>query len=300
MTAAVMRVESESPASGGRQQMWAKSAQKTNITNQCHDIRVLLEIGLAAAPVPVTAFLLDISDLVHAVQLDQAVDKNFVYWHSTTFNNDGWKVIFANEWRGGMRPRCRATDPSTWGADAIFDIVDRKLRVECHGSSLTRIKRFRNVVLSTGTNLRYVLNVFIRVLFGELRRLAHKLLGLRSSQCGAVTFVQRYGDALNANPHFHCLCIDGVYAAGSDGRPEFHQLPAPEDEDVLRLTTTILCQRSILLEASRPWTRSGSATGRSFVAESRCDGGRQWTAATVIQTVSDLEWAIRRRQCNST
>src|SRR5206468_5543954 len=87
------------------------------------------------------------------------------------------------------------------------------------------------------------------------------------SQCGAVTFVQRYGDALNANPHFHCLCIDGVYAAGSDGRPEFHQLPAPEDEDVLRLTTTILCQRSILLEASRPWTRSGSATGRSFVAE---------------------------------
>src|SRR5438093_11021303 len=51
------------------------------------------------------------------------------------------------------------------------------------------------------------------------------------SQCGAVTFVQRYGDALNANPHFHCLCIDGVYAAGSDGRPEFHQLPAPEDED---------------------------------------------------------------------
>ncbi len=253
--------------------MWAKSAQKTNITNQCHDIRVLLEIGLAAAPVPVTAFLLDISDLVHAVQLDQAVDKNFVYWHSTTFNNDGWKVIFANEWRGGTRPRCRATDPSTWGADAIFDIVDRKLRVDCHGSSLTRIKRFRNVVLSTGTNLRYVLNVFIRILFGELRRLAHKLLGLRSSQCGAVTFVQRYGDALNANPHFHCLCIDGVYAAGSDGRPEFHQLPAPEDEDVLRLTTTILCQRSILLEASRPWTRSGSVTGRSFVAESRCDGG---------------------------
>ena len=54
-----------------------------------------------------------------------------------------------------------------------------------------------------------VLNVFIRVLFGEARRRAHRLLGLRSSQCGAVTFVQRYGDALNANPHFHCLCIDG-------------------------------------------------------------------------------------------
>ena len=55
-------------------------------------------------------------------------DKNFAYWHSATFNNDGTKVIFTDEWGGGTRPRCRATDPPTWGADAIFDIVDRKLR----------------------------------------------------------------------------------------------------------------------------------------------------------------------------
>src|SRR5207247_9132196 len=110
MTAAVMGVESESPAPGGRQQRWAKSAQKTNITNQCHDIRVLLEISLAAAPGPVKAFVLDISDLVHAAQLDQAVDKNFVYWHSTTFINDGWEVMFANEWGGRATKRCAATD----------------------------------------------------------------------------------------------------------------------------------------------------------------------------------------------
>src|SRR5438093_13371387 len=104
-----------------------------------------------------------------------------------------------------------------------------------------------------------VLNVFIRVLFGEARRRAHRLLGLRSSQRGAVTFVQRYGDALNANPHFHCLCIDGVYAAGSDGRCEFHQFPAREDEDVLRWPTTVLCQRSSFLDASRPRPRGWSA-----------------------------------------
>src|SRR5437899_12319509 len=113
MTAAVMGVESESPAPGGRQQRWAKSAQKTNITNQCHDIRVLLEISLAAAPVPLTAFLLDLSDLVHAVQLDHAVDQNFDYWHSTTVNNAGWEVIFANDCRGGTRQVCRASDPAT-------------------------------------------------------------------------------------------------------------------------------------------------------------------------------------------
>jgi len=65
---------------------------------------------------------------VHPVRLDDAADKNFAYWHSATFNGDGTKVIFTDEWGGGTRPRCRAIDPPTWGADAIFDIVDRKLQ----------------------------------------------------------------------------------------------------------------------------------------------------------------------------
>jgi hypothetical protein len=65
---------------------------------------------------------------VKPVRLDSVVDKNFAYWHSATFNNDGTKVLFTDEWGGGTRPRCRATDPPTWGGDAIFDIVDRKLK----------------------------------------------------------------------------------------------------------------------------------------------------------------------------
>ena len=92
----------------------------------------------------------------------------------------------------------------------------------------------RQWVLSLPFALRYrmtydtallsdVLGVFIRALFGQLRRRARQLFGLRSSsQCGAVTFVQRFGDALNANPHFHCIALDGIYAASEDGRPEFH------------------------------------------------------------------------------
>ena len=65
---------------------------------------------------------------MHPVRLDHVSDKNFAYWHSATFNNDGTKVVFTDEWGGGGRPRCRATDPPTWGADAIFDIVDKKLK----------------------------------------------------------------------------------------------------------------------------------------------------------------------------
>src|SRR5262245_23907877 len=102
--------------------------QRTSVTNQCHDITVFPEIGLAAGACSGNGILLDISDPVHPVRLDAVADKNFAYWHSATFNNDGTKVVFTDEWGGGTAPRCRATDPLNWGADAIFDIVDRKLQ----------------------------------------------------------------------------------------------------------------------------------------------------------------------------
>src|SRR5262245_13403937 len=102
--------------------------QTTRLTSQCHDITVFTEIGLAAGACSGNGILMDISDPVNPVRLDQVVDKSFAYWHSATFNNDGTKVIFTDEWGGGTRPRCRATDPPTWGADAVFEIVDRKLR----------------------------------------------------------------------------------------------------------------------------------------------------------------------------
>jgi hypothetical protein len=102
--------------------------QRTRQTNQCHDLTVFPELGLAAGACAGNGILLDISDPVNPVRLDEVIDKNFAYWHSATFNNDGTKVVFTDEWGGGSRPRCKATDPPNWGANAIFDIVDRKLR----------------------------------------------------------------------------------------------------------------------------------------------------------------------------
>ena len=121
------------PATGAINGLWAggnhgEGSQTTSVTNQCHDITVFPEIGLAAGACSGNGILMDISDPVHPVRLDQVLDKNFAYWHSATFNNDGTKVVFTDEWGGGTRPRCRATDPLNWGADAIFDIVDRKLQ----------------------------------------------------------------------------------------------------------------------------------------------------------------------------
>ncbi|NYE18744.1 LVIVD repeat-containing protein [Microbacterium immunditiarum] len=93
-------------------------------TNTCHDITAYPEIGLAAGACQGNGILLDISDPANPVRLDAVADVNYSYWHSATFNNDGTKVIFTDEWGGGTSARCRVTDAPEWGADALFDIVD--------------------------------------------------------------------------------------------------------------------------------------------------------------------------------
>lgn len=98
------------------------------ITDACHDITVYPEIGLAAGACEGNGILIDISDPVNPVRIDAVADPNFAYWHSATFNNDGTKVVFTDEWGGGSGARCRETDSPEWGANAIFDIVDGKMQ----------------------------------------------------------------------------------------------------------------------------------------------------------------------------
>jgi hypothetical protein len=93
---------------------------------QCHDITVYPQIGLAGGACEGYGMLFDISDVAHPRRLDAVSDSNFSYWHSATFNNAGSKLIFSDEWGGGSAPKCRKTDPPTWGADAIFDIQGRQ------------------------------------------------------------------------------------------------------------------------------------------------------------------------------
>jgi hypothetical protein len=106
--------------------------QQTSRTDQCHDITVFPEKNLAAGACSGNGILFDITDPYNPRRLDAVVDAGFAYWHSATFNNDGSKVIFTDEWGGGGRPRCMVYDPLTWGADAIYDIVDGKLVFQGH------------------------------------------------------------------------------------------------------------------------------------------------------------------------
>ncbi len=95
---------------------------------QCHDITVYPAIGLAGGACGGYGLLLDISDPANPTRIGAVSDSNFSYWHSATFSNDGSKVLFTDEWGGGGQPKCRATDPREWGADAIFTLENRQMR----------------------------------------------------------------------------------------------------------------------------------------------------------------------------
>jgi hypothetical protein len=95
--------------------------------SQCHDITVYPEAGLAAGACSGYGLLLDIKDPAHPVRLQAVADSNFAFWHSATFSNDASKLIYTDEWGGGTQPKCRATDPIDWGADAIFTLANGKL-----------------------------------------------------------------------------------------------------------------------------------------------------------------------------
>ena len=77
---------------------------------QCHDITVYPAIGLAGGACGGYGLLLDIRDAANPKRIGAVADSNFSFWHSATFNNDGTKILFSDEWGGGTAPRCRATD----------------------------------------------------------------------------------------------------------------------------------------------------------------------------------------------
>jgi len=102
--------------------------EKPSATDQCHDITVYSALGLAAGACSGNGILLDIKDPVNPKRIDAVNDPNYAYWHSASFSNDGKKVVFTDEWGGGLGARCRENDPNKWGANAIFHLTDNKLK----------------------------------------------------------------------------------------------------------------------------------------------------------------------------
>ena len=125
------------PKSGNIAGLWkggdhGDATQTTSQTNQCHDITVFPSKKIAAGACSGNGIIFDIANPLKPKRIDAVLDPGFAYWHSATFNNDGTKVLFTDEWGGGSRPRCRASDPKTWGANAFYDIVGGKLQFKSY------------------------------------------------------------------------------------------------------------------------------------------------------------------------
>tara|TARA_Y100001936_G_scaffold31580_1_gene29610 strand:- start:905 stop:3355 length:2451 start_codon:yes stop_codon:yes gene_type:complete len=125
--------------------------QETEITDQCHDITVFPSAKLAAGACSGNGILFDISNPIEPKRIDVVTDIGFAYWHSATFNNDGTKILFTDEWGGGGRPRCRAWDPLDWGANAIYDIENGKLEFRSHFKMPAPQKESENCVAHNGS-----------------------------------------------------------------------------------------------------------------------------------------------------
>lgn len=65
---------------------------------------------------------------------------------------------------------------------------------------------------------------------------------------GAVTFIQRFGDALNLNVHFHTLLLDGVYERYGEPGMHFRALPPPHDDEVRRVVERVAGRVARLME----------------------------------------------------
>jgi hypothetical protein len=119
--------------------------------NQCHDITLYPAIGRAGGACAGYGLLLDISDPAHPTRLAAVADSNFSYWHSATFNNDGSKILFSDEWGGGMQAKCRSTDPREWGADAIFTVAGTALQFKSYYKLPAPQTREENCVAHNGS-----------------------------------------------------------------------------------------------------------------------------------------------------
>ena len=142
--------------SGAMNGLWkggkhGEGTQTTSVTDKCHDITIYSAVGLAAGACSGNGILLDISNPVNPVRIAAVSDPNYAFWHSANFNNAGTKVLFTDEWGGGGQPRCRATDPMNWGADAIFSLSKGKLTLASYYKMPAPQTEFENCVAHNGS-----------------------------------------------------------------------------------------------------------------------------------------------------
>ena len=87
--------------------------------------------------------------------------------------------------------------------------------------------------------VRDVLQIFVCTVFASIRRRVGIAASNRKARCGAVGFIQRFSDALNLDPHYHLMALDGLYIDDSNGNPVFRRVGTPTNAEVGRVAERV-------------------------------------------------------------
>jgi hypothetical protein len=110
------------------------------------------------------------------------------------------------------------------------------------------IAPYRQFVVSFPIPMRYWLNTN-KKLFSKIQSLITKVIhnhyakaaeavGVKEAMPGSICFTQRWGSALNLNPHCHILCLDGVFSEVG-GKTKFFNVPTLTDRDTENILKSI-------------------------------------------------------------
>jgi len=132
----------------------------------------------------------------------------------------------------GFCPSCTGRRMADTSARLVDDVFPTGVPVRQWVLSLPINVRYR--LAYDGKLLSDVLSVFLRVVRGWYRDRGREA-GIKECTGGSVTFSQRFGSALNLNPHFHALLLDGVFNSKTN---VFHAAPPLQDEDVKKIVET--------------------------------------------------------------
>jgi hypothetical protein len=194
----------------------------------------------------------------------------------------GFERLVAFSCKGRICPSCWARRMG----DTAAHLVDRVLpEVDYRQWVLTFPWELRLTLAMNRGLLSEMLSRFLATLFAWQRRRG-RALGIRGGT-GAVTFIQRFGGALNTNPHFHSIVPDGLFIVASGGRTVFEPLPPPSDDDVAHLAGVLAARLGAIAEGYcrdregiRPDNDDGISMMRAAAAEARfapltgeCAGG---------------------------
>ena len=171
----------------------------------------------------------------------------------------GDELLVAFSCKGrGFCPSCTSRRMHDTAAHLVNRVIPQ-VPVRQWVLSLPRWARFllaRDPMLIT-----HSLDIALRTIFADQRRRARRA-GAFAPRTGAITFVQRFGGALNLNVHFHCVIPDGVFVR-ENGSVRFVALAPPSDDEVMAVLRRIVARLDDLL---RPRLASAEADARPLDA----------------------------------